>query len=135
MRKVLVWAVMAGVFACGPSKAQRTGSQSSDLSTATAELRRGLLTSHATFDGVPLIDLKPTERCEAVIATSRGSTSVHWKDMGALISRLKDGQRVFYVPFGGRPHTIAMPNGDAANGIDMGLGLLDEECGGVKPAG
>ena len=134
MRSGLIPVLFLGICACGPSQAEFAArSQSPDLSVAVATLRRNLLATHATFDQAAITGLRQTTRCEAVITTLRGLMPVRWKDLGNLIERLQDGRRIFYVSFGGRPHTISVRNGVSADNIGAGLSLLDEECGGVRP--
>ena len=135
MSRTYVMTVFILICACGQSESESAPqSQQSIVANGTRELSRSLMTAHATFDGKLITRLHQTVHCEAVITTLSGSIAVHWKDLGDLIERLNDGQRVFYVPFGGRPHVISVRNGEAADGIGAGLSLLDEECGRVKSA-
>lgn len=128
MRYFLILPALAAALASG---AGAQGAPPSSLRTATTELGRSLVAAHATLDGAPITGLRQTGRCEAVITTARGGTPVRWRDLGNFAPRLMSGRTIIGLPAGGRTHVISARTGKDATGINMGLGLLDEECGGV----
>ena len=134
-RSLLLALILCGVCACGAEKARGEADGAHVVApldpTAFAALRRNMLAAHATFDGAPVIDLRETRRCDAVIVTRLGSTPFRWADMGNLASRLAGNQTTFNIPAGGRPHTLSARTGTLSDRIDMSLNLLDSDCGGV----
>ena len=138
MHRAFLLAILLAPGACGSSEAMRAPpARRSSLSGATTALRDSLLAVHATFDGAPITDLRPIDRCEAEIITARETVPVHWKALGDMAGRTKADQMIFDIA-GVKTHVLSFPSGETAAGfgdiatrIRMGLGLLDEECGGV----
>lgn len=137
MRSALILPLLLGSSACGSSRATGTPqSHGSQLKLDTTPLRNNLLANRATFDGMPVTDLRQTGRCEAVIVTAQASTPVKWKDMDALITRTEEGRTTYKVASEGREHLLsvretAAAESDTATRIGASLSVFDEACGGV----
>ena len=130
MNKAVSLAALLVIFGCGASNAEQASQQDrSVVSNATTELGRSLIAAGATFDGVSVTSLRQTAHCQAMITTGRGSTVVRWKDLGALVARMKDGRTIYDVPGGGRHHVLSIRTGKASTDVGAGLSVLDEECG------
>jgi len=121
------------------NEAARRGSQG-PTSTATinanalAALKRNLIVARATFDGVPVTDLRPTGQCTAEIAAGQAKAPIRWSELGDLAPQLIGGRITFFIPSGGRVHVLSAPDGAVGDRIDTGLGLLDVNCGGLGKA-
>ena len=135
MRPVLVLALLLGVCACEAQKAQSApqspgGSPPRTMDWATV-LRRNMLAAGSTFDGALVTGLRQTGACTGVITTAQGSTAVRWRDLGNLAPTTERGRINFDIPADGRTHVLSAQDGAVGTRINMGLGLLDEQCSGA----
>lgn len=129
MRKAVILVAILGICGCSTSNAEQASKQDrSVVANATRELGRSLVAAGATLDGAPVTTLRQTGRCEAIMTTAKGGTAVRWKDLGALVARIKDGRTIYDVPGGGHHHVLSVRNGKSATDVAAGLSLLDEEC-------
>ena len=132
-RLLLVALVSCAACGCGaasPSKAGPPSQAHIDFNVVHV-LGQNLLSAHATLDSAPITDVRATGRCSATISTGSGVVVVQWHDLGNLAPR-DDGHLItFRIPAGGRQHVLAAAAGDTGDRINMGLGLLDADCGGV----
>jgi hypothetical protein len=117
-----------------PRGGQGPASTAAINANALVALKRNLIAAHATFDGAPVTDLRPTGQCTAEIAAGQLKTPIRWSELGNLAPRLIGGRITFSIPSGGRAHVLSAPDGAVGDRIDTGLGLLDANCGGLGNA-
>ena len=132
---LLLSSILFGVCACeapkahsAPKTSQAGAPKVTDWSTV---LRHNVIAAGSTFDGAAVTDVRETAACAGIIVTAKGSTTIRWHDLGNLAPTRQRGRINFDIPAGGRTHVLSARDGPVGTRIDMGLGLLDDQCGGA----
>ena len=98
-------------------------------------LLRAILVSAGTMDGKRITDFQLHGRCETVITTASGATTLNWAKVGDWAARYEGDQRIIPIDDGNGAHAIGVPAkpqpepvGDAGARVEGGFGMLADSC-------
>jgi len=111
-----------------PSVSDQGVSETEAISKRTMLELRANLIGHATLDGEPIVDLVAKGSCASGFVTTRTRANVDWSKVENLAPETFDGRDVTAIITTEGPMTVAVPSGDIADRVTMGMGLLAENC-------
>jgi hypothetical protein len=104
------------------------GSENDAINKRTMTMLRTYLIGHATLDDEPIVNLIAHGSCASVLVTAKGRANIDWPKVGNLAPETINGRDVTAIVTADGPVKVAVPTGDTADRVSMGMGLLAENC-------
>ncbi len=119
----------------GSPMAEQADSENAAINKRAMVALRQNLIGHATLDGEPIIDLVAQGSCASAFVTTKARANVDWSKVGNLAAETIGGRDVTIIGTVDGSKKVAVPSGDIADRVTMGMGLLAENCGATSDAG
>ncbi|WP_433910760.1 hypothetical protein [Sphingomonas yabuuchiae] len=104
------------------------GSENDAINKRTMTALRTNLIGHATLDDEPIVNLVAQGSCASALITAKARKNIDWSRVGNLAPETVNGRDVTAIITADGPIKVAVPSGDIADRITMGMGLLAENC-------